>query len=249
MFVARMITRSQAKKNLTSDSTDNVQFEIQENQPTNSTFKYSDEEFEVAEFLTNITKKYTEQLKSGNVSVTRNNKNDYSIYFEDITPDVEKVLEQMDKKDEDYIFEEDEYDLQKEWGGESTMDDTHYDDIGEASMECHEDDCDEDYIPTKKECDDMDEVEDMKMYYENVFIHPKTQEFIKKTAFMTQFEGEAEEDSDASSDYEYDSGDESETEQYAMLDNEDIESVATVIQDSPEDDYDSSSDYYPSDEE
>lgn len=243
MFVAQMITRSQAKKNQTnSASTDNVQFEIQESQPTNPPLKYSDEEIEVAKFLTNITKKYTENLQSGNVSVTRNNKSDYSIYFEDISPDVEKVLEQMDKKDEDYIFEEDEYDLQQEWGGESTKDETHFDAITE-------DDYDEDYIPTQKEIDDMDEVEDMKMYYENVFIHPKSQAFIKKTEYMMQFEDEAEEDSDASSDYEYDSGDESETEQYAMLDNEDIESIATIIRDSPEDDYDSSSDYYPSDEE
>lgn len=243
MFVAQMITRSQSKKNQTnSASTDNVQFEIQESQPTNPTLKYSDEEIEVAKFLTNITKKYTENLQSGNVSVTRNNKSDYSIYFEDISPDVEKVLEQMDKKDEDYIFEEDEYDLQKEWGGESTKNETQFDAITE-------DDYDEDYIPTQKEIDDMDEVEDMKMYYENVFIHPKSQEFIKKTEFMILFEDEAEEDSDASSDYEYDSGDESETEQYAMLDNEDIESIATIVRDSPEDDYDSSSDYYPSDEE
>lgn len=217
-----MITRSQSKKIKTmKNSTNNHQVVVQE-KPITTNITCSEEKMDVSKFLTelltNITKNYTQQLINRNVTIIQDDKKNYSIYIKDLPYEVEISLYEINNKDD--------YNIENEWKNNSTIDNEHDNIADYENVEEYEDDCDydndDDYIPTQKEFDYM---EDMKMYYENVFIYPKSREFIKKTQFMSQIENYTEED------------------------NEDIESVATTIQESDEDDYDSSSDYYPSDKE
>lgn len=257
------------------------------------TRKYSEEEMEVAEFLVNMT-------ESGRFNSRTKNTKDYSIYFEDICPETEKILAKQEHDDEDYVPISDENDEQEDfvWSSEDKIknkmskdededyvpqddDNEEHDDAMffenvyihqhskyyDMKME-FEDERDEDYNPDT-DSDFIDEDDDA-LYFENVYYDPIEAEkenecsgidymfwnnYAKNLEKGTYMNDEYE-DSDESSEYEYHSEDDTEHEcDYSGNDDDsEFESETTVIQErartySTDDDYDSSSDYVPSDDE
>lgn len=246
--------------------------------------KYSEEEMEVVEFITNMA-------QDGRFNARIKNSKDYSIYFEDICPETERVLAKEERNDEDYIpccdvdGDDENNDMAK------TVTDMEFAWDNEVDSR----DSDEDYIP---ECDEDfdDEEDDDTLYFENVFIHDNSKYYNMKMEFENEHDDEYQpdtdhdyteedddalyfenvdmelqkekvtyEDSDESSDYEYHSEDDTEHEfDYSGDEDEEDELVEEFVEQteknvvvhpergrtySIEDDYDTSSDYAPSDDE
>jgi hypothetical protein len=303
---------SQFISNSVSTSTNNVCFSVSEKNDNlydntnmrmkmatryqSKTRKYSEQEMEVAEFLVNMA-------EGGRFNSRTKNTKDYSIYFEDICPETEKILAKQEQDDEDYVPISDDNDEQEDLVQS-------FEARNEKTTRVEQDDGDEDYVPQ----DDDNEEDDDVMFFENVYIHEHSKYYNMKMKFEDErdedynpdtdsdfidedddalyfenvyydpveakkenecsgidymfwnnyaknlekgtYVNDEYEDSDESSDYEYHSEDDTEHEYDYSGDEDDaeFESETTVIQDrartySVEHDYDSSSDYVPSDDE